>query len=73
MNYNILRAKYLTKKLEGYEKRIKQMSAEITKDKSNLKKTLNKLSQKENIKYGYQLGFIDKKTYKEMLEAIKNE
>ena len=79
MSRALKKAKRLTKLIEGLEKQLVNFQYYVTAtkrwikaDKLALKKTLKSMSKKENIDYGYQMGFIEKADYQVMkMEAKK--
>ncbi len=73
--------KRLTKRIENYEKEKIKMELFIRKlknwtrrDKKTLDSELKKLSKEENLKYGYEMGFIEEADFMIMAnELAKNK
>lgn len=78
MSIHLWRAKRITKRIEKLEKQkdkflyyAKKTSEWIKGDKQELGKLLQSLSVEENIKYGFEMGFIDKTEYKVMNTKVR--
>ena len=70
MSYNLWLAKNLTRRIEKYRDYVKKVSEWINRDKKEINKLLKKLTKEENLKYGYQMGFIEKVDYEVMKTTI---
>ncbi len=70
--------KRLTKRMEKYEKEkikmelfIRKLKNFIRRDRKTLDDELKKLSKEDNLKYGYEMGFIEKADYDIMVHKLE--
>jgi len=82
MNVKLWYCKKLTKKIGSMESRrakfismANKIRSWIKRDKKRLATYLQQLSVEDNIKYGFQMGFMDNAEYQIMLSnlGVKNE
>ena len=60
-------------KCESTMDQYNQLVTIVEKDTESLNKMLKKLTAKERVQYGYQMGFIEKKGYSVMMEQLKRK